>query len=112
MSQLADTVEELIHKALPNYQIYREHCVSISNRKLFFEFCIPILKVMVEVQGSQHSKFVGFFHGLVDNFNKSVARDNLKQEWCELHGYSLIYFDYREVPKLTEDDVKRRIVDS
>ena len=111
-SKLAQTIEGLIAQVLPNYEVYTEHGVKMYNKQLFFDFCIPTLRIMIEVQGQQHYNFVEFFHGMIDNFHKSVARDNLKQEWCALNGYTLVYFDCAEIPKLTAEEFKYRIINS
>lgn len=67
---------------------------------------------MIEVQGEQHSKFSAFFHGTRDNFNKSKSRDALKQEWCSNNDYTLVYFNYNEIDKLTEEEFLHRIVNT
>jgi hypothetical protein len=91
ISNLEKTIDDLLEEAFPNYNIQKQCCIKISGKTLFFDFCIPNLKVMVEVQGQQHSKFVQFFHGMIDNFNKSVARDDLKREWCSKNIYLQTY---------------------
>jgi len=112
ISKLEITIDELISKALPNYDIESQCYETMYGTRLFFDFCIPSLKVMIEVQGQQHYKFIRFFHGMIENFYKSNARDNLKQEWCGKNGYTLVYFKYDEIAKLTVEEVKARIVNS
>lgn len=111
-SELEKTIERLIASELPNYEVCKQYSVRVDGGLLLFDFCIPALRIMIEVQGEQHYKFVQFFHGMIDNFNKAKARDNLKKEWCSKNGYSLIYFEYKEIPKLTSLEFRDRIISS
>ncbi len=47
-------------------------------------------KIAVEVQGAQHGKFIGYFHKTRNDFRKQLERDNKKETWCEINGYTLI----------------------
>ena len=113
MSQLSDKIELHIKKSLSNYSYHKEYEVKHGfNTSLRFDFCIPALKVMIEVQGEQHEKFSKHFHKTRDNFNKAKARDNLKSDWCSVNSYSLIYFNYDEIEKLTDEQFLQRILET
>ena len=74
--------------------------VSLPGTKLLAaDFFIPDLKMMVEVQGQQHYKYVPHFHGNASGFRASQKRDNNKKTWCELNQISLI-----ELNSLESDD--------
>jgi len=111
MSQLSDKIEGCIKRTLKKYSYSTEYEVKAGfNNSLRFDFCIPGLKVMIEVQGQQHTKFNKFFHGTLDNFNKAKARDGFKQIWCSNNDYTLVYFNYDEIAKLTDEEFLQRIV--
>ena len=113
MSLLSDKIEGYIKSQLSGYQYDKEYAITVKDRvekTLFFDFRIQGLRVMIEVQGEQHFKFSPFFHGSVDNFNKSRSRDELKKEWCRNNNYTLVYFYYNEIAKLTEEEFLKRIV--
>ena len=115
MSQLSDKVEEFIKRLLPNYTCIKEYETKAglnNNTSIRFDFCIPGLKVMIEVQGSQHFKFSKHFHKTLDHFRKALARDGLKQEWCSQNEYSLVYFNYDEIDSLTDEEFMSRILSS
>jgi len=109
MSKAAETVKKLIKECLPSYTLISEHYVNLGNNQLFFDFFIPELKLLVEVQGDQHDKFNKFFHKDIDEFNKAKARDNLKQEWASDNNLKLVYFYYNEIDSLTVETVIDRI---
>jgi very-short-patch-repair endonuclease len=110
MSKLSDAIKGFIEKLLPNYDYETEHYESFYGTRLMFDFCIPDLKVMIEVQGEQHFKFNAFFYKDADAFNAAMHRDALKREWCSKFGYSLVYFTYKEIDKLTDEAFIDRIV--
>lgn len=113
MSQLSDKIEEFIKRLLPNYTCIKEYEAKggiSKNTSIRFDFCIPGLKIMIEVQGEQHFKFSKHFHKTLENFKKAQARDGLKQEWCSDNGYDLVYFSYDEIDSLTDEQFMQRIL--
>lgn len=52
------------------------------------------LKLGFEYQGVQHYKVTPYFHKDIQDFNKQVYRDNLKQELLEKNGIKVIYIPY------------------
>jgi very-short-patch-repair endonuclease len=111
MSKLSDKIEEFIKRNLKSYSYSKEYTIKAGlNQTLRFDFCIPELKIMVEVQGNQHDNFSKFFHGTRDDFKKSQARDGFKQEWCGNNDYSLVYFNYDEIDSLTDEQFIKRII--
>lgn len=112
MSKLADRIEELIQKNFPLHKYKREEYVSYQNTKLFFDFILPQVKVLIEVQGQQHYAYSKFFHKDKLDFQKQKYRDSLKRQWVDQSPYNLVTFKYNEIPKLSDDDFKKRIISS
>ncbi len=85
----------LIKKRFPFSSIYEE--VTLPGLGLVADFFIPDIKVMVEVHGEQHYKFVKRFHKSQAGFIASKKRDRLKQEWCEINDvvYVELPFDQK-----------------
>lgn len=78
-------------------QILEEVPINLhKNQIAYFDFCIPLFKICVEVQGEQHFKYVPFFHHSISNFIKAKKLDAEKREWCEINGITLIEFPYTE----------------
>lgn len=100
MSTLANRVEELIKECFPYLKYEKEYKVKFRGHNLFFDFCLPELGTMIEVQGEQHYKFVKFYHESKPKFRQHKLRDQYKKEWCELNKYSLVHIKYSEVSSL------------
>jgi len=97
-SLLAKSVLQSLKEAFPNTRINSEHYISYLGQKLFFDFYLPNLSIVVEVQGVQHTEFSLHFHGTADNFKASQKRDRLKAEWCDINDMTLVCINHTEVP--------------
>ena len=60
-------------------------------RKMFLDFYLPDFNVAIECQGGQHFSPIDLFGG-EEFFNKTLLRDNIKNELCIEHGIKIIYF--------------------
>lgn len=74
-------------KARENY--YPDWLLSPVGTRLELDIYIDDLKIAAEIQGSQHSFFVPFFHGTVEEFEKQKAYDEHKKYICKLEGVKL-----------------------
>ena len=54
----------------------------------------PELKLAIEYNGRQHYYYTPYIHGSVEEFNKQVYRDKLKNRLCKKHGITLITVSY------------------
>jgi len=107
MSKIADNVYGLLKRSFPHYTILKEHYVNFKGSKLFFDFYVKELNVLIEVQGRQHEGFVKHFHEDASGFLASKQRDNLKIEYCECKDLTLITFTDGE--KLSEKNLVKKI---
>lgn len=101
MSRKADEVYDVLLKRYPFFTITREYYVNYAGKKLFFDFFIKELRLLVEVQGEQHYTFNKYFHVDDEGFRSSKQRDNLKKEYCELNNLALVTVDFNE--RIDED---------
>lgn len=90
MSKLADETYAFLKDVFPHNVIIREYYVRYKYTKLFFDFYIKELDILVEVQGRQHDEFVKHFHSDRESFLASKRRDNLKKEYCDKEGFVLL----------------------
>lgn len=108
MSKIANDIYEIINRLFPLSKIKKEHYVRYKGIKLFFDFFIRDMRVLVEVQGAQHTQFVSHFHTDKEAFNGQKKRDNLKIEYIQANPeLSLVRFNYNE--KITDKLVKNKI---
>ena len=60
------------------------------------DFFLPSLKLMVEVHGEQHYKFIPYFHQTYLGFIESKKRDESKKKWCEINHINFAELPYTE----------------
>ena len=58
--------------------------------RLSFDFYNANKKIMIEVQGAQHTKFVKFFHGNRLKYLQQLKRDDKKYEFCQKNNLKLV----------------------
>lgn len=80
------------------YPLYRrlEEVPLPGTGGLSADFFIPLLRLMVEVQGVQHTRPVGFFHGDVTGYYRGVRADKRKEDFCVLNNIRLVALPYDE----------------
>lgn len=83
----------LLKELFPIDILYEE--VSIKGG-LRLDFFAPKLKLVIEVDGRQHTNYVEHFHKSKINFYKCVQNDIAKNDWCEVNGFTLIRLEDKE----------------
>lgn len=63
---------------------------------LYADFFLPLRRIMVEVHGEQHYKYIPFFHGNKINFAKAKVRDRKKILFCDNNKITYIELPYTE----------------
>lgn len=111
MSKLSDTVFSCIQELFPYHTIIKEYYVNYKNTKLFFDFYIKDLGVLIECQGEQHQTFVKHFHDTKAQFLAQKKRDNMKIEFLEDTHLILVFF-YDKVDNITPDFVINKIYEA
>jgi very-short-patch-repair endonuclease len=96
-----------LKQAFPNTRINAEYYVNYRGQKLFFDFHIPTLNIVIEVQGVQHTEFNKHFHGTAENFKAQKKRDKIKIEWCHLEDLALVCVHHNEIPIEVSDLLKK-----
>lgn len=110
MSLQSDEIFQLLKELFPHNRIKAEYYVNYKGKKLFFDFYIRELGILIEVQGQQHTKFIKHFHGNKEVFLAQKERDNLKIEYVQENKLlSLIRFHYNE--KITKSLILKKIND-
>ena len=60
---------------------------------LIVDFILPLRRLIVECQGSQHYEMTPFFHGNYIKFNGQKARDIAKVDWAKMNNFTLVALD-------------------
>lgn len=106
-SKLHLLARDILVDIFPTVQILEEVAVPITRReKLFFDFYINTIKMVVEVHGQQHYKFNPMFHTSAQDFAHQKQRDSRKREWCEYNNITYIELPYGE----REEEWRHRII--
>lgn len=96
---LKSQYEQLIRQILENNNIHFEAEKIFSEcraeRCLPFDFYIPEINLLVEMQGEQHYKPV-IFWGAEAGLKKRQEYDRIKEEFCIQNGYKLLKIAYNE----------------
>ena len=103
MSAISNKVYYTLKEVFPLNVILKEHYVNYKGTKLFFDFYIKDLGVLIEIQGEQHFRFIKHFHKDKEGFVAHKGRDNLKIEYAAENDIGLAKIDY-------DEDVSRDLI--
>ncbi len=81
-----------LKKLYPHDIILEE--VKIPGSRLFCDFVIPSVRLIIECQGKQHEAFNTLFHKYREDFIRQQNRDQLKRDFCETNNLVLIEVPY------------------
>lgn len=96
----------IMKKLLPGERINVEE--PIGERLRLDVYC-PKYKLAAEYHGRQHFYYVEHFHGNMEGFRESRARDIRKADLCQELGIALVVFRYND--DLSEDVVYERLLE-
>jgi uncharacterized protein YozE (UPF0346 family) len=68
---------------------------NFNNKKLRFDFFIPLHNLCIEYDGEQHFKPISKFGG-EERYRISQIRDSIKDKWCIENNIKLIRISYKE----------------
>ena len=62
-----------------------------------YDFELPQYKLIIEVQGEQHTKFIEYFHGTLENYNYQIWKDSYKKDYAISKGYKYVEIFYNDI---------------
>lgn len=91
-SKGAKLLREQLVRLFGENSIVEEYHVGGSLR---LDYYVKPLRIGFEYHGRQHREYVEHFHGNKAGFARSVQRDMMKEEFCEIQGIGLVivWFD-------------------
>ena len=111
MSKIADDTYKVLKKLYPFDKITKEYYVNYKNTRLFFDYFINSLRVLVECDGEQHYKYISHFHNSIEDFYAQKRRDNLKIEWAEKNDLTIMRV-CDKIDIITEELILKRIYEA
>ncbi len=82
------SVKEFLLPYWKNDIVFEEF--KLAGTRLSLDFYNANKKIAIEVQGSQHTKYVEFFHGNRFQYLQQLKRDEKKLKFCEANDITLI----------------------
>lgn len=92
-SSYHQTARELLQRLYPIDRILEEVFLPGSGG-LSADFYLPTRRLVVEVHGEQHYRFVSHFHKNITDFIAGKKRDAEKRQWCEMNKISFAELPY------------------
>jgi very-short-patch-repair endonuclease len=106
-------VLQLLREIYPGFTVDEEQRIECringQLKRLPVDLTLNDLKVAIEVQGSQHFKYIEHFHRNADGFQQQQARDISKSSAIREHGWHYLAIDEATIAKLTAAKLTRLI---
>lgn len=96
-SSLHIEAHNLLQTMFPGSTIYEE--IMIPGTRLTIDMFVLPIRLLVEVHGEQHYKYVPFMHGSQENFVRSQANDSSKKLWAELNDIYYVELPFNKIPE-------------
>lgn len=80
-----------------------------TNQLLRFDFYLPQYNCLIEYDGEQHFTYSGAGWNSKDNYEKTVYRDGLKNQYCIDHNIKLIRIPYTDFDFINEIYLKSKL---
>lgn len=81
---------------------YWKHDIVCEEFRLFERMSLDIFniskRIVVEIQGRQHSQYVKFLSGSRSGYLGQIKRDSKKSKWCEINNLTLVEIHPENMP--------------
>lgn len=72
------------------------------NRKIYVDFYIPHLNLIIEYDGKQHVEEISLFHKTHNDFINQINRDRCLERFCIKENYSILRISYKDDNRIPE----------
>lgn len=97
---------QLLKEMFPTMIVLEEVSIPIREKQILYaDFFVPLLNILVEVDGRQHFEYCPHYHGSRAGFAKQKKRDAEKQEWADINNIKII----RLADSETEDEWRTKL---
>lgn len=100
-SLFQEEVKKYLHPHWNKCIVYEEF--PVYGTRYTLDFFNATKKVAIEVQGTQHTKFVKYFQRTEFDYLKQLKIDEFKRKFCEMNGIDLIEIFYNEKNQLSKE---------
>ena len=106
-------VLQLLREIYPGFTVLEEERIEcrVGGRvkNLPVDMTVKDLRVAIEVQGSQHFRYIEHFHHDADGFKQQQVRDEAKAAAIREHGWHYLAIDEETIAKLTKAKLTKMI---
>ena len=108
-SNLELRAKNIIEEIYPTVPLFEEVPLIVDTHKtLYFDFFLPLLKMIIECQGSQHYISNSYFYQNPHQFHRQKANDRVKREFCKLNKFHMVELRYDTSNEQWRDQLRRR----
>lgn len=101
-------IKELLEYYNINFEVEKtfETCIfPDTNKRARFDFYLSDYNILIEFDGYQHFRFTGYEWNTEENYLKTVAHDEFKNQWCKDNNIKLIRIPYTHLSTLKLEDL-------
>lgn len=108
----SSNVEEYCYSELLNifnkenlfrHYMFRVHDSLLNiDRKIYVDFYIPSLNIVIEYDGKQHTEEVSLFHKTHNDFINQINRDRCLERFCHQNNITLLRISYKDDSRIPE----------
>lgn len=94
-------IERFLIKNNITYETQKKFDDCIKNKKLSFDFWLSDKNILIEYDGIQHFKPLGFQGGM-DKLKYTIECDKIKDEYCKSKNIHLLRISYKDFNKIED----------
>lgn len=106
-------IKEFLAKNGISYRTQRDTLICINpdtGYQLPYDFELPNLKIIIEVQGEQHFHYVSKFHQTEEGFEYQQKKDAYKKDYAVSRGYKYVEINYGEIADGSYVEILRKAI--
>lgn len=88
LSKFQKAAKDFLYDYWHNMYVFEEF--PLVGTRQHFDIFNATQRIILELDGPQHNKFVPFFHGNRLKFTEQIKRDLMKDEFCERNNITLV----------------------
>ena len=96
ISSYHNIARNLIKSIFRSDKIWEEVSLPGTNPTLYADFFIPLRKLMLEIHGEQHYRWIPHFHPTKYDWINAKKNDETKKRWCEINNIVMIELPHWE----------------
>lgn len=103
-SQLEEKCKTILQKHNITYirEVKFNDLLGLGGKHLSYDFYLPNLNLLLELQGEQHEYFIKGLHRTQRNFERQLVHDERKREYAKQHNIKLLEIWYYDIDNIEE----------